>query len=179
MPQPFVSFGPEEVEMGTGLQARLVSKDAQFVKIWELPSQKLQSTKKWTSDLERVVAEEATLIDHPFIAVDKHNSLAFAYLPDHLQSTTIEETENALKELQFQYPPPHCQVTANGDRRHYEMDRRLHALYPNERIGKYHLAWWCSVGHPYNEPVLSTDSRGGIDSASGHGWRRPASSSSD
>jgi hypothetical protein len=136
MSQSVVSFGPEEVEMGTALRERLVSKDAQFVKIWELPSQKLQSTKKWTLDL---VADEAIVMNDPFVAVDKHNSLALAYLPHHLQPTTIQETENALKELQIQHPPPHCQATVINDRRHYEMDR-LHALYPNERIGKYHFA---------------------------------------
>jgi hypothetical protein len=159
---PFVSFGAEEVEMGTALRERLVSKDAQFVKIWELPSQKLQPTKKWTLDLERVVAGEAEVVNNPFVAVDKHDSLTLAYLPHHLQSATIQETENALKELQIQYPPPHSQV---DDGRHYEMDR-LRALYPNERIGKYHFAWWCAVGHPNSEPVLSTDSRGGPESAS-------------
>jgi hypothetical protein len=115
----------------------------------------------WTLELERAVTESARLIREPFIAVDKNHQPVVVYIPRHLSVQTVEETERELIYLQEQYPPP--EVDGNEDNRHYRMKRMLD-MYPKEKVGRYHFAWWCSIGHPHTEPVLSIYFRGGSGS---------------
>jgi hypothetical protein len=144
--------------MGVKLQERLLSSETIYMKLKELPSQQKEKQGKWTLELECTIAESAILVEEPFVAIDRKKRPMVIYLPHHLPLETVEETERELLYLQKNYPPP--EINGSEDKRHYLMKRVLD-IYPKEKVGRYHFAWWYPTGHPHTEPVLSTDSMGG------------------
>jgi hypothetical protein len=154
----YLQLSEQEIEMGVELQKLLQSSEIKYMKLRELPSQQKEKQGKWTLELERAVAKSAILVEEPFVAVDKNKQPMIVYLPHHLSMQMVQETERELLHLQKNYPPP--EVNGGEDNRHYMMKRVLE-IYPKEKVGRYHFAWWCSVGNPHREPVLSIDSRRG------------------